>query len=69
MTLLTNVTDVAREIGSTTALADWRADEVYPGPRSVTLEDLRNFISAQQIAFTILSEHAASAKSSTTISM
>jgi choline dehydrogenase-like flavoprotein len=42
---------LAREIGSTTALADWRADEVYPGPRSDTLEDLHNFISRAANSF------------------
>jgi choline dehydrogenase len=42
---------LAREIGSTTAFADWRADEVYPGPRSVTLEDLHPFISRAANSF------------------
>ena len=31
---------LAREIGSTTAFADWQAAEVYPGPRSVRLGEL-----------------------------
>src|SRR5262249_11286824 len=34
---------LAREIGSTTAFAPWRAGEVYPGPRSVGLDDLHTF--------------------------
>jgi pyridoxine 4-oxidase len=42
---------LAREIGSATAFADWRADEVYPGPRSVTLEDLHTFISRAANSF------------------
>jgi choline dehydrogenase-like flavoprotein len=42
---------LSREIGSTTAFADWRADEVYPGPRSVTLKDLHAFISRAANSF------------------
>ena len=42
---------LAREIGSTTAFSDWRADEVYPGPRSITLEDLHTFISRAANSF------------------
>jgi choline dehydrogenase-like flavoprotein len=42
---------LAREIGSTAAFADWRADEVYPGPRSVSLEDLHTFISRAANSF------------------
>ena len=36
---------LAREIGSTAAFADWRAGEVYPGPRSGSLGDLHAFVS------------------------
>jgi choline dehydrogenase len=42
---------LAREIGSTAAFADWRGDEVYPGPRSVSLEDLHTFISRAANSF------------------
>jgi choline dehydrogenase-like flavoprotein len=42
---------LAREIGSTIAFSDWRADEVYPGPRSITLEDLHTFISRAANSF------------------
>ena len=42
---------LAREIGSTAAFSDWRADEAYPGPRSVALEDLRTFISRAANSF------------------
>ena len=42
---------LAREIGSTTAFADWRASEVYPGPRSVSPADLHTFISRAANSF------------------
>jgi choline dehydrogenase len=34
---------LAREIGATAAFADWRAQEVYPGPNA-TITDRRNFV-------------------------
>jgi choline dehydrogenase-like flavoprotein len=42
---------LAREIGSATALADWRLDEVYPGPGSVTTQDLHTFITRAANSF------------------
>ena len=42
---------LAREIGSTTAFADWQAAEVYPGPRSVRLGELHTFISRAANSF------------------
>ena len=42
---------LAREIGSTTAFADWRASEIYPGPRSVSPADLHTFISRAANSF------------------
>jgi choline dehydrogenase-like flavoprotein len=42
---------LAREIGSTTAFADWRVDEVYPGPRSVSRGELHTFISRAANSF------------------
>ena len=42
---------LAREIGSTTAFADWRVDEVYPGARSVGLGEIHTFISRAANSF------------------
>ena len=42
---------LAREIGSTTAFADWRVDEVYPGARSVSLGEIHTFISRAANSF------------------
>jgi choline dehydrogenase len=42
---------LAREIGSTTAFADWRVDEVYPGARSVRLGEIHTFISRAANSF------------------
>jgi choline dehydrogenase-like flavoprotein len=42
---------IAREIGSTTAFADWRWHEVYPGPQSTSREDLDIFISRAANSF------------------
>ena len=42
---------LAREIGSTAAMAEWRAGEVYPGPESVGLDDLHTFISRAANSF------------------
>ena len=42
---------LAREIGSTTAFAHWRRDEVYPGTRSVSVEEIHAFISRAANSF------------------
>jgi len=42
---------LAREIGSTTAFADWRVDEVYPGARLVSLGEIHTFISRAANSF------------------
>ena len=33
-----------REIGAGAAFADWRAQEVYPGPEGTTTTDIRKFV-------------------------
>jgi len=42
---------LARKLGATTAFADWRAEEIYPGPQSVSLDDLHAFISRAANSF------------------
>jgi choline dehydrogenase len=42
---------IAREVGSAAAFAEWRLDEVYPGPRSVSTEDLHAFIARAANSF------------------
>jgi choline dehydrogenase-like flavoprotein len=42
---------LAREIGSATAFADWRLDEVFPGPESVSTQDVHTFISRAANSF------------------
>jgi choline dehydrogenase-like flavoprotein len=42
--LLVEAVSLAREIGATAAFTDWRAGEVYPGPKATTAADIRNFI-------------------------
>ena len=42
--LLVEGVSLAREIGAAAAFADWRAGEVYPGPKATSAADIRNFI-------------------------
>ncbi len=42
---------LSREIGATAAFADWRGNEIYPGPQSVSPSDLRTFISRAANSF------------------
>ena len=42
---------LARELGSAAAFADWRANEVYPGPHSLGPAELRSFISRAANSF------------------
>lgn len=42
---------LARQIGASPAFADWRAEEIYPGPQSTSLEDLHAFISRSANSF------------------
>jgi choline dehydrogenase-like flavoprotein len=35
---------LARELGAAAALADWRAQEIYPGPKQANVSDLRSFV-------------------------
>ena len=42
--LLVEGVSLAREIGAGAAFADWRAQEVYPGPAETTKSDIRKFV-------------------------
>ena len=42
--LLVEGVALAREIGAGAAFADWRAQEVYPGPEGTTTTDIRKFV-------------------------
>ncbi len=42
--LLAEGVALAREIGATTAFADWRAQEVYPGPGGLDVQGRRDFV-------------------------
>jgi choline dehydrogenase len=42
--LLVEGVSLAREIGAGAAFADWRAQEVYPGPGGTATADIRNFV-------------------------
>ncbi len=42
--LLAEGVAIARELGAAAAFADWRAQEIYPGPNSVSAADRRNFV-------------------------
>jgi choline dehydrogenase len=42
--LLIEGVSLAREIGAGAAFADWRAQEVYPGPGRTTTTDIRKFV-------------------------
>lgn len=43
--------EMARELGGTRAFADWRADEIYPGPASSSSTELRDFLSRATTSF------------------
>ncbi len=42
--LLVEGVSLAREIGAGAAFADWRAQEVYPGPEGTNTTDIRKFV-------------------------
>ena len=42
--LLVEGVSLAREIGAGAAFADWRAQEVYPGPERTTITGIRKFV-------------------------
>ncbi|WP_225122258.1 GMC family oxidoreductase N-terminal domain-containing protein [Bradyrhizobium sp. BRP22] len=42
--LLVEGVSLAREIGASAAFADWRTQEVYPGPKAKTTGDIRKFV-------------------------
>lgn len=42
--LLTEGAALAREIGAAAAFAEWRAQEIYPGPRWANVADRRSFV-------------------------
>jgi choline dehydrogenase len=44
LALLVEGVSLARDIGAGAAFADWRAEEVYPGPGGTTTTDIRKFV-------------------------